>query len=158
MKNVLAGKMGKVIKIGAVVVIGLVLVGAGAYALSSMSYEKGMQTAAEYNSIHKSGYEDEYEYDERSSAKSNNENHMTKSSGAAAADIGLDKAKTIALKQVKGAKEADIVKAHGEYDDGILEYEVKIRYEDYEYDFGIRGTDGKIIESEVEIIDCFETF
>lgn len=67
--------------------------------------------------------------------------------------IGLEEAKQIALKQVSGASSADIVKAYQDYDDGILEYEVEIHYNGYEYDYEILGSSGEIISKDVERIE-----
>ncbi len=66
--------------------------------------------------------------------------------------ISLDKAKSIALGQVKGATSGDIVKAHKDYDDGRLVYEITIVKGGYEYDFEISGS-GKIIEKEIDRLD-----
>ena len=67
-----------------------------------------------------------------------------------AADIGLEKAKSIALGKVSGADAGNIVKAERDYDDGILEYEIEIVYNGYEYDFEINGSSGSIISHETE--------
>ena len=67
--------------------------------------------------------------------------------------IGLEKAKQIALDQVPGAVESDIVKAHQDYDDGILEYEVSIHYNGYEYEYEILGSSGDIISKDVDRIE-----
>lgn len=67
-------------------------------------------------------------------------------------DIGLERAKSIALGRVGGATAANIVKAKQEYDDGVLEYEIEIIYNNTEYDFEIRATDGFIISMESESI------
>ena len=67
-------------------------------------------------------------------------------------DIGLEKAKSIALGQVSGATSANIREAKRDYDDGRLEYEVKIIYNNYEYEFEINGTTGAIISRDVESI------
>ena len=67
-------------------------------------------------------------------------------------DIGLEKAKSIALGQVPGASSANIREARQDYDDGRLEYEVKIIYNNYEYEFEISGATGAIISRDVESI------
>lgn len=67
--------------------------------------------------------------------------------------IGLEEAKQVALKQVPGASSADIVKAYQDYDDGILEYEVEIHYNGYEYDYEILGSSGEIISKDVDHIE-----
>lgn len=65
-------------------------------------------------------------------------------------DIGTERAKDIALSQVAGAAETDIVKAERDYDDGRLEYDVEIIYNGYEYDYEIDGHDGRIISSDID--------
>jgi uncharacterized membrane protein YkoI len=54
---------------------------------------------------------------------------------------------------VPGAVESDIVKAHQDYDDGILEYEVSIHYNGYEYEYEILGSSGEIISKDVDRIE-----
>ena len=67
-------------------------------------------------------------------------------------DIGLEKAKSIALGQVSGASSSHIRQAKRDYDDGRLEYDVKIVYNNYEYEFEIDGTSGTILSRDVESI------
>lgn len=67
-------------------------------------------------------------------------------------DIGEAKAKEIALAKVSGATESDIRSFEREIDDGRLEYEGEIIYNNYEYDFTIDGTTGSILSWEVESI------
>lgn len=67
--------------------------------------------------------------------------------------IGLEQAKEIALGQVPGASESDIVKAHEDYDDGSLEYEVEIHHDGYEYEYEILGSSGSIISKDVDRIE-----
>ena len=67
-------------------------------------------------------------------------------------DIGLEKAKSIALGQVSGASSSHIRQAKRDYDDGRLEYDVKIVYNNYEYEFEIDGTTGTILSRDVESI------
>lgn len=67
--------------------------------------------------------------------------------------IGIEKVKQVALDQVPGAVESDIVKAHQDYDDGILEYEVSIHYNGYEYEYEILGSSGEIISKDVDHIE-----
>ena len=64
--------------------------------------------------------------------------------------IGVEKAKEIALGQVSGASASNITKAHCDYDDGMLQYDVEIVYNGYEYDFEINGTNGAIMEKDVD--------
>lgn len=67
-------------------------------------------------------------------------------------DIGVEKAKSIALGQVSGASSTHIREAKRDYDDGRLEYEVKIVYNHYEYEFEIDGTTGTILSRDVESV------
>ena len=59
--------------------------------------------------------------------------------------------KSIALAQVPGATTANIYKFERDYDDGRLEYEVKIVYGTLEYEFEISAT-GTILSRDVESI------
>lgn len=67
-------------------------------------------------------------------------------------DIGVDKAKAIALAQVSGAAETDIKKAHAEMDDGRYMYEVEIIYNQMDYDFEIDASTGEIISQTSESV------
>ena len=69
-----------------------------------------------------------------------------------AADIGVEKAKEIALTQVSGAAASNIVKAKSDYDNGRLIYEIEIQYQGQEYDFDIAAEDGSIVKQSVESI------
>lgn len=66
--------------------------------------------------------------------------------------IGLAAAKNIALGEVSGAAEKNIVKAKEDYDDGRTVYEIEIVYKEYEYDFEIDGVSGDIIEKDIESV------
>ena len=54
--------------------------------------------------------------------------------------------------QVSGASSSHIRQAKRDYDDGRLEYDVKIVYNNYEYEFEIDGTSGTILSRDVESI------
>ena len=69
-----------------------------------------------------------------------------------AAKISEAEAKKIALAQVPGAKDSDIRGFEIDYDDGRLEYEGSIYFEELEYDFEIDGYSGAIRNWEVESI------
>lgn len=86
-------------------------------------------------------------------ADSNKEVIVDNSSENAVSDIGLEKAKAIALAQVSGAASENIVKAYKDYDDGRVEYDIEIRYGGYEYDFEIDGSSGKIVSKDVDRIE-----
>lgn len=77
------------------------------------------------------------------------------STGASSADIGVEKARSIALAQVSGASSSDIFKAERDYDDGRLEYEIEIVYGGYEYDFEIDGASGTIIGKDIDRVDYY---
>lgn len=69
-------------------------------------------------------------------------------------DIGIERAKEIALEQVTGASERDITGAQADNDDGRQVYEVEIRYDGREYDFDIDAATGEILsQSEESIFD-----
>lgn len=73
---------------------------------------------------------------------------------AAAKGNGLteEEAKKIALAQVPGADESHIYKFGIDYDDGKLEYEGSIIFEEMEYEFEIDGHSGAIRDWEAESI------
>lgn len=67
-------------------------------------------------------------------------------------EITEAEAKKIALEQVPGAEESDIRQFKIDYDDGKLEYEGSIYYNELEYEFEIDGYSGAIRSWEVESI------
>ena len=71
---------------------------------------------------------------------------------APSGDIGVDKAKEIALAQVSGASASDITKANAEMDDGRYMYEVEIVYDQMDYDFEIDAATGEIISQTSESV------
>ncbi|MDO4545079.1 MAG: PepSY domain-containing protein [Bacillota bacterium] len=75
---------------------------------------------------------------------------VTQPTTNSSSDIGLEKAKSIAMGQVGGGS---IVKAYKDYDDGRLEYDVEIHYNGYEYDFEIDGASGSILSKDVDRIE-----
>ena len=66
--------------------------------------------------------------------------------------ISEAKAKEIALEHVPGATEADIREFRTDQNDGRLEYEVKIYYDQNEYEFEIDGYSGAIRDEDVDSI------
>lgn len=66
-------------------------------------------------------------------------------SGSTSSDIGLEKAKQIALDAVPGAT---VYKAEFDTDDGVPVYEVELVKGNYEYEFKIHANTGKILEQE----------
>jgi uncharacterized membrane protein YkoI len=71
---------------------------------------------------------------------------------ASSKEISEAEAKKIALAQVPGAKESDIRGFEVDYDDGRLEYEGSIYFNEMEYEFEIDGFSGAIRSWEVESI------
>lgn len=64
--------------------------------------------------------------------------------------VSEEEAKQIALEQVPGATLQDIRAFSSDYDNGRLEYEGKIYYEQKEYEFEIDGSSGIILEWDVD--------
>lgn len=64
--------------------------------------------------------------------------------------IGVDKAKSIALKKVPGAV---VVKVEFDKDDGVPVYEVKLVKDEFEYEIKIHAKTGEILEVEREYND-----
>lgn len=112
----------------------------------------------------------EYEYDYTIDAKSgqvlhshreydnDNQESVTKKEASttkkADKDIGRDKAKAIALSHA-GITEsaADRLKIERDLDDGRVKYSVEFTVNGKEYDFEIAGSDGKILDYDVETED-----
>lgn len=67
-------------------------------------------------------------------------------------DIGIEKAKKIALGKVSGATESDIVKTDTDLENGVRVYEIEIRYDSVEYDFTVNAADGTIMEQSSESV------
>ena len=67
------------------------------------------------------------------------------SSSSGNSDIGLEKAKQIALDAVPGAT---VYKAEADTDDGVPVYEIELIKGNYEYEFKIHANTGKILEQE----------
>ena len=72
----------------------------------------------------------------------------------AAADIGKEKAKSIALSNA-GLSESQVTRLHVERDrdDGRIEYNVEFTANGKEYDYEISGSSGKILDYDVEVAD-----
>lgn len=64
--------------------------------------------------------------------------------------IGIEKAKQIALKQVPGAT---VRKAEYDTDDGVAVYEIELVKGNYEYEFKIHASSGKILEQDKDLRD-----
>jgi len=94
----------------------------------------------------------EYDYDidaasgEILSFDSDIENYQVPAAGQnSGEDIGEAKAKEIALAKVSGAAESNM-RINQDYDNGILVYEGTIIYNEMEYDFEMKASDGTILE------------
>lgn len=83
------------------------------------------------------------------------ESYVKPSSTASSTSIVISEseAKAIALKQVSGATQENIVKFEIDSDDGKMEYDGKIVYNNMEYEFSIDGYTGAIREWDVEAYD-----
>ena len=98
------------------------------------------------------------DYDaERYSPPKNTSSGKKPSSGTSAssgtkASITAEEAKKLALAQVPGATSKDIREFETDYDDGRLEYEGTIVYEEMEYEFEIDGYSGAIRSWDVESV------
>ena len=79
---------------------------------------------------------------------------VTKKEEPQAADIGREKAKSIALSHA-GVKEsaASRLSVEKDYDDGRIEYSVEFTANGKEYDYEIHGESGKILDYDVEVED-----
>lgn len=73
-------------------------------------------------------------------------------SSSASADIGVEKAKEIALSKVSGATANDITEAKADVDNGKMVYEIEIKYDKMDYDFEIDAATGDILEQSSESI------
>jgi len=82
----------------------------------------------------------------------NAQNGQSGQSNQQGTEIGLEKAKEIALQKVSGASESDIVKAALDNEDGVMVYEIEIHYNSMEYDFSINAATGVIVEQSSESI------
>ena len=92
------------------------------------------------------------EDDKHHSSHSSGTNQGAQSS--AAADIGQEKAKAIALRHA-GVTEAEVSRLHvtSEWDDGRLEYQVEFYVGNVEYEYEISAADGSILDYDKEIDD-----
>lgn len=71
---------------------------------------------------------------------------------AAPSNIGVEKAKTIAL---RGANvgQSQLIKAKLDYDDGIYKYDIEFYAGNMEYDYEIEASTGRILEKDIDIRD-----
>ena len=88
-----------------------------------------------------------YDYDAEHYSRPSNGGST--STGAA---ISEARAREIALAQVSGAADSNIRKMELDRDDGRLQYEVKIVYNNMEYDFDIDASTGTILSRDVESV------
>jgi len=109
------------------------------------------QDAENYKPQSKSEAKPEVKQEAKSEAKPESKTENS-SSGNSANKISEAKAKEIALAQVPGATKDNIREFEVDYDDGRLEYEGKIIFNDMEYEFEIDGYSGAIRNWEVESV------
>ena len=64
--------------------------------------------------------------------------------------IGVNKAISIALKKVKGAKNSNVTDVHLDREKGRMVYEGEIHYNGMEYEFDIDATTGEIVKWKVD--------
>ena len=76
----------------------------------------------------------------------------TPSDNKTAEDIGIEKAKEVAIAQVEGSTVGDVVKAEADMDGGMLTYEIEIIYNELQYDFEISASTGEVLKMESESI------
>lgn len=80
------------------------------------------------------------------------ENYSPASGPDNAPAVSEDEARKTVLAKVPGAENADIYNWKLDLDDGRWEYEGKIIYDKKEYEFSVDGTNGEVIEWDVESI------
>lgn len=108
--------------------------------------------------IHENGYNPKdvatNAADKSTNQDTSNTHHTNANTSASnnTTEIGLEEAKKIALAQVPGASAANIVKAKRDHDDGQIEYDIEIIYNNMEYEFEILGSNGTIIGFDSESI------
>ena len=64
--------------------------------------------------------------------------------------IGVNKAISIALKKVKGAKNSNVTDVHLDRENGRMVYEGEIHYNGIEYEFDIDAVTGEIVKWKVD--------
>ena len=80
------------------------------------------------------------------------EGYYIPSTANSSADIGVEKAKQIALQHAGvSASNATFIKAHRDYDDGRLTYDVDFYSGNKEYDYEILAADGTILSYDADI-------
>ena len=67
-------------------------------------------------------------------------------------DIGVEKAKTIALRDAN-VGQVNFIKAKLDYDDGIYKYDIEFYASNMEYDYEIEASTGRILEKDIDIRD-----
>lgn len=95
----------------------------------------------------------DYRSSANESGSNSNSNQSTTSKEETTHDIGLDKAKEIALENAS-VKESDVslVKQEQDYDDGRKYYEIEFIYQEMKYDYKISAATGEITEFERDSI------
>lgn len=127
------------------------------FILVSLDYENGVQvyevefysgsTEYDYTIDAASGEIISYDFDAEGYGNQNT------GSGSQSGDIGEEQARLIALAKVPGASDSDI-RIYQNREDGVSVYEGSIIYNEMEYEFEIKASDGTILEwSEESIYD-----
>ncbi len=82
--------------------------------------------------------------------RNNNSNNTTNTQSGDVHMLTEQEAKQIALQQVPGATEDNIVEFRKDSDDSIMEYEGEIHYDGMEYEFSIHAYEGTVLEWDEE--------
>ena len=88
----------------------------------------------------------------KQTTKATTKSKVKTSTKKAAKDIGVEKAKSIALKDA-GVSNVKFTKAKVDYENGIKVYDIEFRKGNKEYDYEIEAATGKIRERNVDLDD-----
>ena len=88
----------------------------------------------------------------KQTTKATTKSQVKTSTKKAAKDIGVEKAKSIALKDA-GVSNVKFTKAKVDYENGIKVYDIEFRKGNKEYDYEIEAATGKIRERNVDLDD-----
>ena len=88
----------------------------------------------------------------KQTTKATTKSKVKTSTKKAAKDIGVEKAKSIALKDA-GVSNVKFTKAKVDYENGIKAYDIEFRKGNKEYDYEIEAATGKIRERNVDLDD-----
>lgn len=97
---------------------------------------------------------------EKKAEKKTGEEKTVEKSKQAGTDevIGVEKAQEIVLKKA-GLKSSQVAfsKCNLDTDDGIMVYEIEFRYDGKEYDYDVDACNGKILESDISVVEVKDT-